>query len=72
MQIHTDPESSDFNQERILQEGSPVHQFSFRSRMDLPHQFEFDAGVRRGCRPRVSAPSYVVMDVRLGWRQSGT
>jgi iron complex outermembrane receptor protein len=37
--------------------------------MDLPHQFEFDTGVRYvDAVPRVSAPSYVVMDVRLGWR----
>ena len=69
MQIHTDLGSNDTSQERILEEGSTNHRFGFRSMMDLPRNFEFDAGIRHvGTVPRGSIPAYLVMDVRLGWR----
>jgi iron complex outermembrane receptor protein len=47
----------------------PTHEFFLRSLMDLPHDFEFDATVRYVDHlPEPSVPSYLVMDLRLGWR----
>lgn len=48
---------------------SPVHQASVRSLMSLPYKTEFDVWVRYVDHlPAVRVPSYVSMDVRLGWR----
>ena len=69
MQIHTDPGILDTSQELLAEKGSPNHRFAFRSMIDLPRDFEFDAGIRHaGSMERNAVPSYLVMDVRLGWR----
>jgi iron complex outermembrane recepter protein len=59
---------------------SPAHQVGVRSLMDLPHNIEFDTGIRYvdslDLRRRFvaapgedfSIPGYVVGDVRIGWR----
>lgn len=57
---------------------SPKHQVGVRSMMDLPHNLEFDTGLRYvdslAQRRRfmavddLSIPSYVVADARIGWR----
>jgi iron complex outermembrane receptor protein len=49
--------------------GSPQHQFALRSEWDLPKHFEFDAAVRYVDRlESMDIPSYVTVDLRLGWR----
>ena len=73
VQLHLDPGVTDpFGLERA--EGdSPVHQVSIRSMMDLPKNFELDGGMRfvdRLSNPLRNVPSYVVGDIRLGWRPS--
>ena len=69
MQIHTDHGNIDTSQEDLAEEGSPNHRFAFRSMMDFPRGFQFDAGIRHvGKVQRNAIPSYLVMDVRLGWR----
>jgi iron complex outermembrane receptor protein len=62
------------------EDDSPEHQIGIRSLMDLPHNIEFDTGLRYvsalEMRRRFVAapgedldiPGYVVGDVRIGWR----
>jgi iron complex outermembrane receptor protein len=46
----------------------PEHQVSARSTMNLPHNLEFDAMLRRvGALPSPNVPTYITLDVRLGW-----
>ncbi len=46
----------------------PAHQFSARSAMSLPHNLEFDAALRViSTLPSPNVPSYVALDLRLGW-----
>jgi iron complex outermembrane recepter protein len=71
LQLHLDPGVLDpFGLERA--EGdSPVHQVGIRSMMDLPHHLELDGGMRyvdRLSNPLRNVPSYVVGDIRLGYR----
>ena len=48
---------------------SPHHQAGLRSSMDLPHNLQFDVTGRYVDNlPTFGIPSYVAMDVRLGWR----
>ena len=59
---------------------SPKHQVGVRSMMDLPHNLEFDAGLRYvDSLPQrrrfvaveeLAIPSYIVADARIGWRPS--
>lgn len=47
----------------------PTHQFFIRSLVDLPRGFEFDATLRYvDDLPDPFVPSYLVMDLRFGWR----
>jgi len=47
----------------------PTHQFFIRSMIDLPHELEFDAGLRYvDSLPEPFVPSYLVLDVRVAWR----
>jgi iron complex outermembrane receptor protein len=47
----------------------PTHQFFIRSFIDLPANFEFDAALRYVDElPDPFVPSYLVLDLRLGWR----
>jgi iron complex outermembrane receptor protein len=68
MQLHLDPGSRDRTSEGA--EGdSPHHQFALRSSMDLPRRIEFDVALRYvDSLPNQRIPSYLAMDVRLGWR----
>ncbi|HKQ39798.1 MAG TPA: TonB-dependent receptor, partial [Verrucomicrobiae bacterium] len=47
----------------------PTHEFFIRSLIDLPAGFEFDATLRYVDNlPEPFVPSYLVMDLHLGWR----
>jgi iron complex outermembrane receptor protein len=47
----------------------PSHMFTIHSSWDLPGNFEFDAIARYvGRLPNPAVPSYLEMDLRLGWR----
>lgn len=47
----------------------PTHEFFIRSLIDLPAGFEFDATLRYVDHlPEPFVPSYLVMDLHLGWR----
>jgi iron complex outermembrane receptor protein len=47
----------------------PSHMFTIHSSWDLPRNFEFDAIARYvGRLPNPAVPSYLEMDLRLGWR----
>jgi iron complex outermembrane recepter protein len=49
--------------------GSPRHQGSLRSMVSLPHEVEFDTWLRYVDElPSFRIPSYVELDVRVGWR----
>ena len=81
LNLHKKPGSTDplLEQQEL---DSPEHQVGIRSLMDLPHNVEFDTGLRYvdslGLRRRYvaapgedqSVPGYVVGDVRIGWRPS--
>jgi iron complex outermembrane receptor protein len=62
------PGSNDVN--RGTAEGDdPAHQFSIQSTADLPGRLELDARVRYvDALPDPHVPSYIGLDVRLGWR----
>ena len=68
IQLHRKNGSLDPNAER--DEGrSPQHQFTVRSSWDLPWHLELDSQLRYADQfPDLGIPSYLVMDVRLGWR----
>jgi iron complex outermembrane receptor protein len=68
MQLHLRPGSTDTTGE--ADEGrNPHHQFSIRSSIDLPANVEFDAALRYVDNlPAIAVPSYVELDLRLGWR----
>jgi iron complex outermembrane receptor protein len=79
LNLHKEAGSTDpLNEQQ--EEDSPEHQVGVRSLMDLPHNIEFDTGLRYvsalDFRRRfvaapgedLSIPGYVVADVRIGWR----
>ena len=68
MQLHLDGDSRDFLSEG--EEGnSPENQFTFWSYIDLPYNFELDAGFRYVDNlPAPEIESYITMDIRLGWK----
>jgi iron complex outermembrane receptor protein len=78
MDLHLEPGVTDpFGLEGAETE-SPVHQVGIRSLMDLPMNFEVDTGMRYVDRIKnlrrppgfgFYVPSYLVGDVRVGWRQ---
>jgi len=48
---------------------SPQNQFSVQSLVNLPFDVEFDSTVRYvGELPGINVPSYLTLDLRLGWR----
>lgn len=72
--IHVKPGRSDFNN-GFNETADPKHQFSLRSSMDLPRNIEFDAALRwvdsfeyNNSGAPATVPSYVELQVRLGWR----
>jgi iron complex outermembrane receptor protein len=70
------PGGADLNH-ALSETADPQQQFSLRSSMDLPHNVEFDAGLRwvdtlhnyDGTRTG-TVPSYFELDARLAWRVS--
>ncbi len=69
IQLHPTSNPPDQSSERAGEGSSPHHQFSLRSRMDLPKNFEIDTTLRYvDGLPAINVDSYVVMDIRLGWR----
>ena len=79
LSLNKEPGSTDPLLEQA-EHDSPKHQVGLRSLMDLPHNLEFDTGLRYvdtlSERRRfvaaddLSIPSYVVADARIGWRPS--
>jgi iron complex outermembrane recepter protein len=79
LNLHKKPGSTDPLDE-AAEDDSPEHQIGIRSLMDLPHNLEFDTGLRYvsalDMRRRFVAtpgenldiPGYIVGDVRIGWR----
>lgn len=68
----TDPSSQDrfANQE---QGNNPGHQFSLRSYLQLPKNFELDASAYYASKlPNLAVPAHTRFDFRLGWRPSET
>ncbi len=54
---------------RSAQGNDPAYQASLRSRMDLPHDLEFDIGLRAVDQlPLPAVPGYLELDARLGWQ----
>ena len=48
---------------------TPEYQFSLRSMIDLPHNFEFDAWLRRVDEiQQLEISDYTQLDLRIGWR----
>ncbi len=69
MHLHTDPSSMDSSAARRVEGESPRHQFQVRSRLNLPHNLEFDTAVYHVTRLAYSrTPGYTRLDSRLGWR----
>lgn len=76
IQLHLEPGVTDPAGLEGAETESPVHQVGLRSLMDLPHNLELDGGLRyvdsvQNLRRPIGAfkiPSYVVGDIRLGWR----
>lgn len=75
--LHLDPGVTDPFGLEGAEDESPEHQVGIRSLMDLPQNIEVDAGVRyvsqisntrRPAPGAFSIPSYVVGDIRVGWR----
>ena len=62
------PGSNDLNRGNA-ESNDPTHQFSIQSTADLPGRLELDALVRYvDALPDPHVPSYIGLDVRLGWR----
>jgi iron complex outermembrane receptor protein len=62
------PGSNDLNR-GTAESDDPAHQFSIQSTADLPGRLEWDAMVRYvDALPDPHVPSYIGLDVRLGWR----
>jgi iron complex outermembrane recepter protein len=70
LQMDLHRETSSNNPENESLEGqSPHHQFSIRSGIDFPRNWEFDAGLRYvDALGALGVPSYFSLDVRLAWR----
>lgn len=67
MQLDTRASSTDAFSE-ILEGQSPDHQVVLRSAIDLSPRVQFDATLRYVDElPAIGIPSYVEMDLRLGW-----
>lgn len=71
--IRVKPGGSDLNN-ALNETADPRHQFSIRSSMDLPHQIEFDTGLRWVDTLRINnagtvakVPSYFELEARLAW-----
>jgi iron complex outermembrane recepter protein len=67
--LHLEPGSTDPLNLEGAEHDSPVHQVGIRSLMDLPYDMELDGGMRYvDSLSNRGVPSYIVGDVRLGWR----
>jgi iron complex outermembrane receptor protein len=72
--LHVKPGQSDINH-GLNETADPQQQFSLRSSMDLPHDVQFDAGLRWVDTLRINnngvpagVPSYFELEARLGWQ----
>jgi len=71
--IHVKPGKTDFNN-ALNETADPENHFSIRSSMDLPHNVEFDAGLRwvdsfiyNNVGSPATVPDYFELDARLAW-----
>jgi iron complex outermembrane receptor protein len=61
--------SSNNRANESIERQSPEHQFSIHSGIDLPHDVEFDLGLRYvDSLGALSVPSYFSLDARVAWR----
>lgn len=68
MHLHSDPTHNGSDPE-AEKEVNPHHQFQFLSRLDLPHNVQFDVSAYWVDRlPGIDIPPYARLDVRVGWR----
>lgn len=68
IQMHPD-DGMDANAERNLETNSPHHQLFVRSSIDLPHNWQWDLGLRYVDELEgLGVDSYWVMDIRLAWQ----
>jgi iron complex outermembrane receptor protein len=69
MNLHADPTHSGTNPERD-EDRSPHHQFQLLSRLDLPHDVQFDVSAYWVDRLELAddVPPWARLDVRVGWR----
>ncbi len=69
MDLETDRDSTDLYTAKSTEGVSPRHQFSFRSRTELPKNLELDLWLRYvDSLSGIDVPGYVTMDARLAWR----
>ncbi|MHC1741907.1 MAG: TonB-dependent receptor plug domain-containing protein [Syntrophobacteraceae bacterium] len=69
MKLSTDPVAHDSTIEKRTEGSTPHHQFSVRSMMDLPCNFQLDLWFRVEDKlPALDVSSYANMDVRLAWK----
>jgi iron complex outermembrane recepter protein len=71
LQMNLSPQSALANTSSaaIIEGRSPRHQFSLRSGLDLPHNWEFDLWFRYvDSLVTGNVPSYTTLDARLGWK----
>jgi len=69
MALRAEDGGTDLATARLLEGNAPRNQISLRSQMDLPHNVEFDAGLRfvdSLSNPDVAA--YWTLDLRLSWK----
>jgi iron complex outermembrane receptor protein len=70
-QIHQASLTPDLSTEAALEGTSPQQQFLLRSSLDLSRSIELDSTLRYvDSLPALALQSYLVVDVRLGWRAS--
>ena len=71
LNTHTVNGGTDTLSEHRTEGSSPRNQAGVFSSIDLPHGFEFDAGLRYvDALPALNVPSYTALDLRVGWQMS--
>ena len=69
MNLHAEPASLDNTSVADAQGSNPGHQAQLRSRLELPHNFTWDANAYFvGKLPAQLVPSYTRLDTQLTWR----
>jgi iron complex outermembrane receptor protein len=73
LELHPDPGITPPDESKATEGGSPKYQASVRSYLNLPRDFELDASLYYvDALSAEDAPSYVRLDLRLGWQPTET